>query len=279
MAEGSYFHFPSYIISRIAFLTTHVQALYWANYLLNDPFGLGGNTLDFPVSKILPPGQCKNLIVENAQFDAALFSLWVITHSGMARRKYKEIMGLVDHPLERPLFAFVAPIVWFITVHFWKPISDCQRWDPLSTPLPVAVVSGIIGTLGLLLVMTFLWLMPDHVFGTAKYKYPQGKFPHGGISYGYPYGLVRHPAATGFLWMYLVLPSHTPSHLLLAGLWIVYIFVGTLVFEEGGLRGSDEFGGEYLKYRSQVPAFYPRPAAVAQYLGLSSAPKVKAKGG
>jgi len=211
--------------------------------------------------------------VENVQFDALLFSLWIITHSGFSRRKYKEIVGLVDHPLERPLFAALAPVVWGINIHFWKPISSCDRWDPLSTPLPFALLSGLVGTLALLLILTFLWLMPDHVFGTSKYKYPQGKLPHSKISYSYPYGLVRHPAATGFLWIYLLLPSQTPNHLLLAGFWIVYILIATLVFEEGGLKSSDEFGAEYLKYRAQVPAFYPRPSALAALFGLSKPPR------
>lgn len=272
-----YFNLPSYILSRFSFLFTHFIALYWVNYLLNDPFGLGGNTLDFRPSKIEPPSECNPLIIENVQFDVLLFSLWVVTHSGLARKKYKEIVGLVDHPLERPLFAAIAPVIWGINIHFWKPISTCHRWDPLSTPLPVAALSGVIGTLALLLILTFLWLMPDHVFGTGKYKYPQGQLPHGKISYGYPYGLVRHPAATGFLWIYLTLPSPTPNHFLLAGFWIVYILIATLVFEEGGLKSSDEFGQEYAQYRAQIPAFYPRPAGVLALLGLGPKGEEKKK--
>jgi len=69
------------------------------------------------------------------------------------------------------------------------------------------------------------------------------------------------------------LPSQTPNHLLLAGFWIVYILIATLVFEEGGLKSSDEFGAEYLKYRAQVPAFYPRPSALAALFGLSKPPR------
>jgi len=275
----SYFNFPSYILSRFSFVFTHFVALYWVNYILNDPFGIGGATLDFRPEEILPASKCNPIITENVQFNSFLFSLWVVSHSGLARNKYKELVGLVDHPLERPLFAAVAPIVWFINIHFWRPISNCDRWDPLSTSLPVAVISGIIGTLALLLVLSFLFMMPDHVFGTSKYKYPPGKLPHGVISYNYPYGLVRHPAATGFLWIYLVLPSQSPNHLLLAAFWIVYIVIATLVFEEGGLKSSGEFGAEYLAYRAQVPAFYPRPSAIAALLGFktksrSKAPKV-----
>jgi len=273
----AYFNLPSYILSRFSFLATHFIALYWVNYLLNDPFGLGGNTLDFRPNHILPPSNCNSFIIENVQFDVLLFSLWVVTHSGLARQKYKEIVGLVDHPLERPLFAAIAPVIWGINIHFWKPISNCDRWDPLSTPIPVAILSGVVGTLALVLILTFLWLMPDHVFGTSKYQYPQGKIPHGKISYSYPYGLVRHPAATGFLWIYLTLPSQTPSRLLLAAFWLVYIVIATLVFEEGGLKKSGELGSEYAKYRAQTPAFYPKPSAVLALLGLGSKPAAPKK--
>jgi protein-S-isoprenylcysteine O-methyltransferase Ste14 len=277
---AKYFNLPSYILSRFSFLFTHFVAVYWLNYLLNDPFNIGGATLD--ARDILPAEKCSAYIPENIRWNAQLFALWLVTHSGLARQKYKKLVGLEDHPLERPLFAAVAPIVWFTNIHFWKPISNCERWDPLQTSLPFALLSGVVGTLCLFLILTFLWLMPDHVFGTAKYQYPPGKLPQSKISYGYPYGLVRHPAATGFLWIYALLPAHTPSHYLLGLFWIVYIFIATLVFEEGGLKSSNEFGPEYLAYRKQVNAFIPRPAAIASFLGLKvqgapKAPKVVQK--
>jgi len=270
-----YFNLQSYVLSRFSFLFTHFVAVYWLNYLLNDPFNLGGATLDVKQRDLLPADKCNHYITENVRWNVALFSLWIVTHSGLSRIKYKEVVGLIDHPLERPLFAAIAPVVWFINIHFWHPVSNCERWDPLETSLPFAFLSGVIGTLSLLLILTFLWLMPDHVFGTARYQYPPGKLPHAKISYGYPYGLVRHPAATGFLWIYALLPAHTPSHYLVGTFWIIYIIVATLVFEEGGLKSSGEFGKDYLAYRAQVYAFVPRPAAIASLLGfkVKGAPK------
>lgn len=75
----------------------------------------------------------------------------------------------------------------------------------------------------------------------------------------------RHPAASGFLWIYWSLPSYTPNHLLLATLWTVFIVIGTLVFEEGGLRSSDEFGRNYEAYAKEVPALYPNLAYLASF--------------
>jgi len=82
----------------------------------------------------------------------------------------------------------------------------------------------------------------------------------------FPYGLVRHPAASGFLWMYWFLPAYTPTHILLASLWTIFILVGTLEFEEGGLRGEDEFGKAYVEYSKNVAALYPTPKAIMNSL-------------
>ena len=84
----------------------------------------------------------------------------------------------------------------------------------------------------------------------------------------FPYGLVRHPAAAGFLWCYAVLPAWTVNHLFLAGLWITFIVVATW-FEEGGLQGDDEFGQQYGAYRRSVAAFHPSWAALKNILGIA----------
>jgi len=52
--------------------------------------------------------------------------------------------------------------------------------------------------------------------------------------------------------MYWSLPAYTANHLLLATLWTVFIVIGTLVFEEGGLKGDDEFGVKYHAYSQDV---------------------------
>lgn len=196
------FNLLSYLLSRTSFIGTHLVFVYWLNYILNDPFNIGGNTLD--VRQVKPEGQCNPLILDNLYHDLLLFGLWWGTHSGFARLAYKKAVGLVEHPLERPLFATFAWILWGVNVHFWRPITDCQKWDPFNIPLPVWIVSGSIITLGSLLIVGLLWSLPDHVFGTSKYKYKQGEFPKGKIIIQFPYGLVRHPAAAGKFFTFFV---------------------------------------------------------------------------
>jgi len=265
------FNFLSYVLSRFAFLATHAVFAYWLNFLLNDPLSLGGNTLD--VRQVKPKSECTPYIKENIIFDLSLFGFWSLTHSGFARHSYKRLVGLVDHPLERPLFAAIASVVWGINVHFWKPITDCERWYPLEVPLTTWLLSGTLIALATALLVGFLWVLPDHVFGTARYQYKQGNMPKGGIIWGFPYGIVRHPAATAFLWSYWSLPAQTPNHIFLALLWTVYILFGTLLFEEGGLKGDSEFGKEYAAYRKEVPAFYPRLQGLSELFGFGKKKK------
>lgn len=61
----------------------------------------------------------------------------------------------------------------------WRPITDCEKWNPLAVPSHILLISGTIITLGALLIVGFLWVLPDHVFGTSKYLYKQGEFPQG----------------------------------------------------------------------------------------------------
>jgi len=261
----AYFHLPAYVLARFSFVATHLVFLYWVNFLLNDPFNLGTNTLDVKVVK--PPSTCTPFNKDNAIFDLGLFALWWGTHSGLARNAVKKLLGLYEHPLDRPLFAAIASIIWGVNVVLWRPISDCNRWDPFAVTPAVWGISATIIALGALLIVGFLWYLPDHVFGTSKYLYPPHKFPKStDLIRGFPYGLVRHPAAAGFLWIYWTLPAYTYNHLFLNSLWTIFIVVGTLVFEEGGLKSSDEFGKKYSAYRQEVGAFCPYPSSIVKVL-------------
>ena len=271
----------SYVLSRFAFVGTHLVFAYWLLvFALNDVFGLRSllplpswlklATLDVDASQIKPAGVCTPLNVDNLLNNLFFFGLWWGSHSVLARTATKKALGLLDHPVERPLFAAVATVAWFVQVHTWKPITDCSRWDPAAVSSTAWAISGTIIALGSLLIVGLLWTLPDHVFGTQKYKYQQGAFPpHKVIKGTFPYGLVRHPAAAGFLWCYWAFPAYTPNHILLASLWTTFILVGTLVFEERGiLKDKSDFSKDYASYRKQVNAFVPTVNSLLTVLGL-----------
>lgn len=147
--------------------------------------------------------------------------------------------------------------MWGINIHYWKPISDCYKWSPEAVSLPIGLISAGLVFFPLILCLGLFYLLPDHVFGVYKYKITPNQPQTHTLLTSFPYGVVRHPAATFFLWFYWCLPAYSENHIFLASLWTVFIVVGTLVLEESGLRTEDEFGKKYLEYAKNVPALYP----------------------
>jgi len=274
-AAEPYFNVLSYLLSRLAFLLTHVAFTYWLLYISNDPLNTGlVNTLDpkTPLSQ----ARCNSFNTQNLLWDVALiWGLWWGSHSIMARKAYKVAVGLWQHPLERPMFAFIAPLTWGATLVLWKPVSDCESFDVFAVPLWRWGVSLVVFSAGAIQLLTLFYSLPDHVFGVDKYRFPPGQQPAGSgkIIEKIPYNLVRHPAAAGFIWMFWSWPSYTTNHIVLASLWTVFIVVGTLAFEEGGLRGPDEFGDRYKEYASRVYAFVPSLYSIKSLFGAQNAKK------
>ena len=67
----------------------------------------------------------------------------------------------------------------------------------------------------------------------------------------------------------LLTRSHTHTQ---ASLWSIFIVIGTLVFEEGGLRGTDEFGAKYAAYAKEVAPLWPSWYSIQSFLGCPVAP-------
>jgi len=267
---------PAYLLSRIAFVGTHLVVVYWIVFLFNNPlnfgpiFGLEWNTLDDTTP--LPANACTPIIWDHVVYDVAIYMIWVGQHFIMARKKYKQLFGFWGtsffQPVERPIFACAAFVCWAVTLIYWKPITDCKGWDPLAVSPLVWVGSGIMISICLFEILGLLYTLPHHVFGTDRWKYPAGQYPVGKLITTFPYNLVRHPAASGFIWFYWFLPAYSPSHILLALLWSAFILIGTLVNEEGGLHGPDEFGQQYQEYCTHVSALYPNIESLKRAFGI-----------
>jgi protein-S-isoprenylcysteine O-methyltransferase Ste14 len=252
------YYWPSYYVSRFNFVLVHLfTVFYWFPFLFNNPLGFPIiNTLD--AAEILPPDQCTAFDVEAAKFDLGLFfGVWWLTHSGLSRRVVKQWLGLWEHPFDRPFFGLVACAAITIWTHFWQPVTNCEKWNVFATPLYQAALSSIVVAFCLYLILGFFWTMPDHVFGTSRHKVISNP-PAPKLFTQFPYGMVRHPAATGFLWMFWSLPNWSANHIFYSACWSLFIVVGTS-FEEGGLRSNlGDFGPIYDKYASQVGMFFPR---------------------
>eukprot|EP01013_Petalomonas_cantuscygni_P045346 TRINITY_DN992_c0_g1_i1.p1 TRINITY_DN992_c0_g1~~TRINITY_DN992_c0_g1_i1.p1 ORF type:complete len:289 (+),score=28.58 TRINITY_DN992_c0_g1_i1:50-916(+) len=271
--DGSYFHTPSYILSRLAFIGTHLQFAYTLNFLFNDPFGFGLNTLDTKTP--VPASTCAPIIWDNVLHNCLVLSIFFVQHFIMARRRYKEALGMwgTKSPLfavERPIFACASVVAWFLSVALWRPVSTCTGWSLFTVPTYAWVVSGPVLLAATVFILGLLYSLPNHVFGTDRYHFAPGTYPAlGDLIVTHPYNLVRHPAASGFLWLFWAVPAYTPGHILFAVLWTAFIVEGTLINEEGGLRGPHEFGRQYDEYARHVWAFVPSPMCLARAVGLA----------
>lgn len=267
----------AWVLSRWGFIGTHLVFTYWLLFMFNDPLNLlppGFNTVDVKASEIKPEGQCTPINWDNVKHNLAWYMVWYLSHTIMARRVYKQAVGLWNHPLDRPIFAAIAPIAWFVTLLKWKPITDCERFDVFNAHAIVGLFAAALFTLGCFEVLGLLYSLPDHVFGTARWKYNSiSEMPAPQLIEGFPYNLVRHPAAAGFLWMYwsVIAVGNTANIWLIGAMWTAFIVPGTLMFEEGGLK--DEHGPfveAYLEYRTRVNAFYPSIYSLKRTFGLQT---------
>ena len=225
------------------------------------------NPLNFPTwfqnsidaTEVLPEGECTPFDSDAFTTDLLLFFfVWWLTHSGLSRRVVKQALGLWEHPFDRPFFGTVACLALVTWTYFWKPVTNCKAWVFVETPWYLLALSGIVISFCLYLILGFFWSLPDHVFGTSRHEVRRTPFKPKLIT-SFPYGMVRHPAATGFLWMFWALPNYSLNHIIYASCWSLFIVVGT-TFEEGGIRAdTGDFGPIYEEYRKQVGMFFPLP--------------------
>lgn len=107
------------------------------NFFFNDPFNLSAvlpfnlPTLDAPESELKPFKKCSIVKTGSLVNNLFYFGLWWASHSILARDFAKRALGIKDSPMERPTFAAIATVMWFINTITWEPISDCKgtRWD------------------------------------------------------------------------------------------------------------------------------------------------------
>lgn len=277
--QGEYFHLGAYLLSRYAFVMTHVAVAYFVLFLTNDPLEFGFvTTIDAKV--VLPEGQCEEFnqaaFVNNFLW---FFVGWWGSHSLLARKHVKVALGLWATPWDRPVFAFIASNMWLFTIHTWQPISNCSKFNVLSLSALAAAVSITLLSAAFFYILSLLYTLPAHVFGTSSHKYAPGTYAHSDIIVDYPYGLSRHPAAAGFSWVYALLLAGffagytTVNTVTLSSFWLLFILVGTLVFEEGGISGEGgEFPKQYLEYRQKTGFLVPTLYSIKRTLGLKVEP-------
>lgn len=250
----------SFTIALVGLVFAQVVAGLQLLQLLNDPFKWGLPTIDAARGVPPPPSSpneffCSSWNNRAFLWNMGLYLLWVLQHSGMSREPVKRMLGLHGRALERGVFGCATAIVWANLVLQWRPIQTCTTWAPRDTPLSLSCVGGGMVAWGLInMVSSMVWI-PDHIFGIKGHYNDPSRDPV--IIYTYPYGMIRHPGSGGFLFFLwgFALMARTVNYVVYAGMWTLFILLGTY-FEEKALRR--EFGPAYDEYANQVPAYCPK---------------------
>ena len=196
-------------------------------------------------------------LAQAAAVDLALFVLFAVQHSVMARRRFKKWWTRwVPEPVERATYVLAASAALALLLWQWRPMPAPLLWS-VDAPVPRAVLEGVFWAgWGVLLLATYLI---DH-FELFGLRQPWARLrgqPAPAAEFRTPllYKHVRHPIYVGFLLAFWATPRMTAGHAIFAAASTAYILVG-IWFEERDLVA--QFGQRYLAYRRQVGMLVPR---------------------
>lgn len=185
-----------------------------------------------------------------------LVLLFGIQHSLMAREGFKKrLKRLVPEPMERSVYVFLSSAILLLLMWDWQPLPETVwKVDNLSWQM---FIHFLYWGGWLLLVGSTFQINHWELVGLAQASRGLKKLSYQHApSFVTPflYRIVRHPMMTGMLLLLWSTPAMSVGHLLFAGLFTLYILVGTR-FEERDLVRL--FGDQYRYYQKRVPALVP----------------------
>ncbi len=187
--------------------------------------------------------------------DCALITGFGLTHSIMARPRFKRVLTRVIRPeLERATYVLVASVMLALLMWQWRPLP-LVLWQVEQPPLATLLWIGNVVSWGAAGIVTFLI---DHfeLFGLTQAfaAFRRKSLDSRGFVTPLFYRYVRHPMMTGFMLAFWLTPKMTVGHLLLALGMSCYILIG-VYFEERAL--VRDLGRVYLDYQHRTPKFLP----------------------
>jgi methanethiol S-methyltransferase len=174
--------------------------------------------------------------------NAGLLVAFALQHSAMQRRRF----WLLPAHLERSAYVGASGLVLGALTLLWQPIPGELVWHG---PLWIVAIS-------MLAVVGVCWCSRfDHATFFGLRPAWTGHVPERGpLILDGPYRYVRHPLMLGFLISVWAQPIMPPELLMLNLGMTAYVWLGITLEERDLLR---DYGAEYEKYRSVVPAIVP----------------------
>ena len=245
---GFLYGITNYVIFFLVFL-------YLAVFIGNLTFVGDYLPLPFDLRTIDIGGPAAGSVMEAAFINFLLLALFGVQHSVMARPGFKKrITAIIPKNLERSTYILFTNALLVLMYWQWRPMAD-----------PVWSFTSEFGVMGMWGAWVFGWvlvlvstLLIDHfeLFGLKQaIAHLKGKdMPKYKFVTPLLYTLMRHPLYLGWLLTFWAAPVMTQGHLMLAGVWTVYIFIA-ISYEEKDLLAY--FGKSYADYKAKTPMIIP----------------------
>lgn len=178
----------------------------------------------------------------NGIIDAALFTVFALHHSVMARTGAKRwITRIVAPDLERSVYVWIASLLFLVVCWAWQPLPGIA-WHVRGPGLMLYVVQ-IFGVV--------LTVSAARIVGIWELAGVQQPDPHRDIEFkaAGPFALVRHPIYLAWILMVFATPTMTMTRLAFAVISTLYLIVA-IPFEEALL--VEMFGEKYVAYQRQM---------------------------
>ncbi len=179
--------------------------------------------------------------LRDAAVDVALFTIFALHHSIMARTGAKTWITRLAPALERSFYVWIASGLFLAVCWLWRPLPGII-WETRGPGLALYIVQvfGVILTIAAARIVG-VWELagvtqPD-LTKAIEFK------PNG------PFGLVRHPIYLGWVLMVFATPVMTASQLLFAVISTLYL-IAAIPFEERSL--IENFPDQYGAYQKQM---------------------------
>ena len=210
---------------------------------------------NLPVPKTIDSGATAPL-AQTLAIDVALFAVFAIQHSVMARRSFKRWWSRIVPPaIERSTYVLAATLALALLLWQWRPIPEPVIWH-VGSAAGVHVVWAVFWIGWVILFGSSFLINHFELFGLRQSfaRALRLAIPDAEFRTPFIYRYVRHPIYLGFLLGFWATPVMTAGHLLFASATTAYILVG-IWFEERDL--VLQFGDKYRRYRDQVGMLFP----------------------
>jgi protein-S-isoprenylcysteine O-methyltransferase Ste14 len=189
-------------------------------------------------------------------WNLALLILWGMSHSGMARRGFKDwITRFIPEPAERATYVLVSGVVSVLLIGFWREVPGVV-WS-IENQVAVTLLWALFCFAWVYLLAATFAINHFDLFGLRQVYLHFKDQPRAPLTFAktWMYRTTRHPIQTGVLIGIWATPEMTTTQLVLSIGFTLYIFIG-LWFEERDL--VRQIGEPYQQYQRETGKVLPK---------------------